>query len=339
MKTIITSILLLAFTTQLQAKIFYLNNNITSPNPAQNLYDKWSDVYAAASSGDTIYVNGSATNYGDIDFEKKLTVIGTGYFLSTNANTQANKLRADFNRINFLAGSEESTIIGLTSDVTNGNSVITIQTNKITLVSCYFRTRIIIYNSTNKNIDDITIQKCYLNGGVDNYNMNYQGVYNNLTLMNNVINGSIELENGSSGIVANNLFLHNYLKIGSSSSFEITNNIWINTNTNDFTIIPLPDASVHHNFSVTGAFGNANGNIQGPQSTVFVGSGTTDGQYMLAATSPCKGTGKDGIDMGPFGGPSPYVLSGLPPLPNIYELSTGGFVTGDTLTVSIKIKQ
>ena len=43
--------------------------------------------------------------------------------------------------------------------------------------------------------------------------------------------------------------------------------------------------------------------------------------------------------MGPFGGPDPYRLSGLPYLPNIYELVTGGLISGDELPVRIKIKQ
>jgi hypothetical protein len=60
---------------------------------------------------------------------------------------------------------------------------------------------------------------------------------------------------------------------------------------------------------------------------------------MLSENSPAKGAGSNGTDIGPFGGPDPYRLSGLPNLPNIYELSSGGLVTGDELPVQIKIKQ
>ncbi len=78
-----------------------------------------------------------------------------------------------------------------------------------------------------------------------------------------------------------------------------------------------------------------------PQSTLFTTdeNATTDGQYMLSENSPAKGAGSNGSDIGPFGGPDPYRLSGLPNLPNIYELSTVGLVSGDELPVTIKIKQ
>jgi len=56
-------------------------------------------------------------------------------------------------------------------------------------------------------------------------------------------------------------------------------------------------------------------------------------------TARRKGKGTNGSDIGPFGGPDPYRLSGLPNLPNIYELSTTGLVSGDKLPVHIKIKQ
>ncbi len=38
----------------------------------------------AASNGDTIYVEGSPTNYDGADISKKLVIIGPGYFLTDN---------------------------------------------------------------------------------------------------------------------------------------------------------------------------------------------------------------------------------------------------------------
>jgi len=169
----------------------------------------------------------------------------------------------------------------------------------------------------------------------------YNGIATDLVISNNIIRGSFYLNTGSTGIIANNLLLNNYFWVGSSSSFEIYNNIYLNVNEDDFTIQPMPDASVHHNISLTGAFGDNNDNFTAPQSTLFVSdeNASTDGQYMLSEDSPAKGAGTNGTDIGPFGGPDPYRLSGLPNLPNIYELSTGGFVSGDEMSVQIKIKQ
>ena len=47
-------------------------------------------AYAAASAGDTIYIESSPVPYGPLDMYKRLVVIGTGYFLSENDSTQAN---------------------------------------------------------------------------------------------------------------------------------------------------------------------------------------------------------------------------------------------------------
>ena len=44
-----------------------------------------------ASAGDTLYLMGSQTSYGNGVFNKKLVVIGPGYWLAENQNTQAIK--------------------------------------------------------------------------------------------------------------------------------------------------------------------------------------------------------------------------------------------------------
>ena len=78
--------------------------------------------------------------------------------------------------------------------------------------------------------------------------------------------------------------------------------------------------------------------------TVFVGyptqgSYSTDGRFQIIAEGPADGAGEGGIDCGMFGGSLPYVLSGLPPVPRIYEAvvpTAGSTVSG--LPVIIKAK-
>ncbi len=65
----------------------------------------------------------------------------------------------------------------------------------------------------------------------------------------------------------------------------------------------------------------------------------TDARNQLATNSPAKGVGENGTDCGAFGGDEPYVLSGIPLVPTIYELKVPQTVSqGGTLNVQIKAK-
>lgn len=338
MKKIFTSFAITILATTIQAEIVYLNNNLEEPNISENLYTNWADAYAAVSAGDTIYVVGSNFSYGRVTVSKPLVVIGPGYFLDDNINTQVDKKEAMFNQFSLSEGAQGSTIKGLTVnggyglDINNQIDNILLENNYCYSVDFNFRADD-IYNN-------IAIRKCFIENGL-NMSTGYDAVVTNLSLTNNII-GGFSIEDGSTGIIVNNLFADNNLTLGTSSSFEIANNIFLNSNDNNFTIQTIPDASVHHNISLTGAFGNENDNFSAPQSTLFISGDDlpdTDAQYQLSESSPAKGAGSNGTDIGPFGGPDPYRLSGLPNLPNIYELSSGGLVTGDELPVRIKIKQ
>jgi hypothetical protein len=70
---------------------------------------------------------------------------------------------------------------------------------------------------------------------------------------------------------------------------------------------------------------------------VFVGTGSTDGQWQLKPGSPAIGAGVGGVDCGMFGGDSPYVLSGIPSIPTIYFFNAP-LEGGNQLPVQIKIK-
>ncbi len=340
MKTLFTFFATVFLVTTLHAKIVYLNNNLEAPNISENLFTKWVDAYAAASPGDTIYVVGSNFGYGDITINKKLTLIGPGYFLNENNQTHVDKKTAKFERITIDAGANGTKLAGLSQHNVNKNIIIDAEVDNIIVSNCLL-TDVYLENDNGAVLNNITFEKCFIYSSGITYNVNRNGIAENLVLKNNIIDGALKIPNGSTGIIAHNLFLKNTLETGTSSSFEFSDNIYLNQNDNNFSIQPLPNVSVHHNISLTGAFGNENDNFAAPQGTLFVSddNASTDGQYMLSENSPAKGTGSNGSDIGPFGGPDPYRLSGLPNLPNIYELSTGGFVSGDELPVTIKIKQ
>ena len=86
----------------------------------------------AASNGDTIYVEGSPTDYDGADISKKLVIIGPGYFLTDNDSTQAFGISATFkSAIDFQAGSAGSIITGC-----NINDGIGLYVNDISIIRC-----------------------------------------------------------------------------------------------------------------------------------------------------------------------------------------------------------
>ena len=102
------------------------------------------------------------------------------------------------------------------------------------------------------------------------------------------------------------------------------------------------NCDIRNNISSGTVFGTSNGNQSNvDMSTVFVGpeGNSTDGQWQLKPGSPAIGAGTDGNDIGMFGGPSPYVLSGIPGIPHIYFFSSPANGSGSSgLQVHIKAK-
>jgi len=64
--------------------------------------------------GDTLYVEGSPFSYGNVDLTKRLVIIGPGYFLGQNPETQACLSTAIFENIAFNAESDGSFMTGMT---------------------------------------------------------------------------------------------------------------------------------------------------------------------------------------------------------------------------------
>ena len=74
---------------------------------------------------------------------------------------------------------------------------------------------------------------------------------------------------------------------------------------------------------------------------LFVGAtgNSPDGQYKLKPTSPYLTSGYNNTQPGVFGGTQAYVLSGLPPIPSIYEFTADAFGSKQNgLPISIKVK-
>ncbi len=293
-------------------------------------------AHDAAWAGDTIYVHSSgSSNYGVVTVTKQLYIIGPGYFLTENPNTQADTRPAICQRFYFDSGSEGSLLSGMTMD--NYGVDININTNNIIIKrnTCAEKTaqiniksdlsNIIItgnyFNNTHTGAGDVL----YIGEDCNNIQIsnNYFGNNNAFSIKastsasieawNNVLGGNVEIHNSH--------FHNNILMTG---TFAGTNNA----------------ADINHNIGDANQFGTANGNQENvSMNTVFLFSGSTDGQWQLKSGSPAIGAGLNGEDCGMFGGTTPYILSGLPAIPTIYFFVAPGSASGtEGLQVQIKAK-
>jgi len=138
MKKQITLLTVLAmfFALNSTATVWRVNNNPGVDADFNNLQTAIND--AAVQAFDTLYVEGSSTSYGDIDIDKPLVLIGTGYFLNENDTTQANKFPSKITTVDFNNGSAGSVLKGF-SFIEETQAFVKIYANNITFSRNYIR--------------------------------------------------------------------------------------------------------------------------------------------------------------------------------------------------------
>ncbi|MBN2697568.1 MAG: hypothetical protein JXR52_01975 [Bacteroidales bacterium] len=281
-----------------------------------------------ASPGDTIYIEGSPSHYEGATIDKKLTLIGPGYFLADNDSTQANAFEARMEGVlDFAAGSMGSQVMGM---ILNH---VYIRDNEIVISRCNLH---IVYTYDDSN--NILITQNY----IDNNIQTILGKLTNSIISNNIIKSQIYTNSSSYPLqITNNIVMGSGNNAPVSSYYStISNNIFTSSvdlvkNTGNSIINNLyacdgTDANGNkYNIAMTSVFVDYNGNLGYSQ----------DEKFKLRNESPAIGAGVSGVDCGAFGGVSPYVLSGLPPLPHIYEATIPGTAYSDEgLSCTIKIK-
>jgi hypothetical protein len=320
-------------------------NNITGVNAN---FSTLTAAVTAASIGDTIYIEPSPNSYGSATVNKKLTIIGNGYFGTSgvsnfntnNSGLQANMMSSMIGSVTFIAGSEFSTLMGCylpSNHVYCQASNLTIKRN---MIDGYIYLGN-LQGSNYVNLTNIDIRQNVIWQGIYTYsfstNSGAVGI-TNVNIQNNIIAPyyytQFQLPVGISGFIMNNSLYSTYYTID-VYNFQVNNNILLagnfNANNNVF----------FNNVAINTAFGNANGNQQNISTTALFtnyGTGSADSSYVLNPTGPGIGAGFGGVNVGPYGGPDPYRKSGIPPVPSIYLLSAPATTTTSTLPVTISTR-
>ncbi len=327
----LTMLICTLMTVPLVAATFRVNNKAPD-NAAAKIYSTLEKAHEAASNGDTIMLEGSPDIYADVfQIAKRLVIKGPGYFLDENPGISANKLSARVSSIYFMDGSKGSVIIG----VSIGNAQIYAEGDNITFRRCCLEQ---FYYTT--SCENISFSECYFTVNSQNIvHTNSWDVITNLIVMNCILGGSVYILNGT-GVFLNNVFSHSYITI--PTGFDMKNNILFTTEKANVNLPALPDIDICNNISISDHFGTSNNNRANvTASSLFLGATTssTDGKWQLKTGSPAIGAGVGGIDCGAFGGPGPYILSGAPTGPVIYQLDVSSHSnTANKLPVTIKVK-
>ena len=300
----------------------------------------------AAADGDTILIEGSATAYaGFTVLNKRLNLIGPGYGLGLNLGTPANKLGASVgSSISYIRTSSASAgtadgslVMGLefAYDLTlDGCANVTVSRCAFGLQSGSARLQV----SGPNNL----VSQCFMKGSSVLYFYSPGGSFSGTRIENNVMPdygfyvGSATLAH----IYLRNNLLSGFGGLASGVTLQADNNIFLSA------VSSSSSATFRNNILPTTPSGlTGSGNLTGVVLTTVIpayqnSSASPDGRYQLSTDviNPALNAGTDGTHIGPFGGPNPYILSGIPPLPTIDEISAPQFAApGAPLTIRVKV--
>ena len=334
MRKLLCLTLVLGLSLGASAKIWRVNNNAGGVSADAATIQAGHDM---ASAGDTLHIEASAADYGSLTCVKPLVIIGPGYFLGSNPETQANLLSGKIHSISFQTAGNGSMLMGceVLYSMTIYTSNIVIMRNKL---------RIITIGSGAATYANIIIKQNYFQ--FDGYwdgaflAVSSGTVVSNLIIKNNFVlqysgnYGICNLGSTVSGVFENNVIKNSNVVGGVTlNNFTVKNNIFYD---GTFTGV---NCMVYNNIGSGTQFPAGNGNQQNvDMTTVFVLTGTasTDGQWALKPGSPAIGAGEMGVDCGMYGGSDPYVLSGMPAVPAIYYFNTSGNNTQQYIRVKVK---
>jgi hypothetical protein len=324
------------------AKTITVSNNPTSPGQYKDLQT----AIDAAKAGDILLISGSATDYGQVTINKRLTIYGQGYDPRKDVAfpTSINYITLNNNLVNDTASGTAiygCTIGGLevyyNGDPSTNVSNITVKRNTISDVS--------IYGS------DWTIADNIITGGIAAYGTNVliknnvftgsyiqnDNIHPNLIITNNVFTSTVSLS-VYNALVSNNVFYYksssvvNYIYGSTASNTVFSNNIYYNnSNANPFNI-------GQSNNTGTGNINNKNPKFVAYNLTTT--DVTRNDNLKLQASSPAKNAGTDGTDIGAYGGVTPmqYPLSGEPAIPQVKTMNINNTTVSPGTVLHVQVK-
>ena len=341
---------------------------IISVNPGDDLQAKMN----AATIGDVLIVAGGTYGSTGITFNKRLTLIGTGYLLPAGGPSSA--IAIINGAVSFTTGSDLSILTGFTlsGTINIGANNITFSRNNVNITGGGFY---LGYDgSAYKSTSNVVIKQCKFQAGtVDVYGGTLGVIANNYQFLNNLFDVTLIYLNHSaesSGAFVNNNFSANLI----SNSYVEFNNVNTKTNvsfynnifgfalstaaTNLLTSASYTPTNFHYNVLVGNGSPEANapsatnlinqtaGNLYAGYNTNPQGL-TSDARNILKLGSPAIGYGRlspyapasTATNAGAYGGVEPYITSGIPTGPYAFQILVPNVAANNSnIQITIKAK-
>lgn len=342
MKHLLTFTLLFTLSVSF-ATIRRVNNNPGVTLVSGLVYSSLDEAFLDAQDGDTLYLEPSSSNYSlnfTTNITKRLVWIGNGYQIGSNLTLSNplpySPLESKIAKGNLIITSTASQSIFYGINFISGNVDVQAEASAVQFHRCSFTNDLQLSSSNN------LINQCFFGFG--------GSIFGSGT--NNIIKNSIICEAILSqvGAIIDQCFVNSVGSGGSAmpESCSFTNCIVLKasptvplSNTFSHCIKMVNQTETVTTFPVSGI----NNNIENvPVENVFVvtnpfASTRKDSDFRLNPTSPAIGSGIGGVDIGVFGGLTPYRLSGQPPIPiitNFFLSTTGSTESGLSGSVTIQ---
>ena len=331
---------MILFGLQSQAAIITVSNAPNSPGQ----YTDLQEALDAASSGDTIYVSGSMTSYGNINIDNQITLVGAGF----NPNNQYN-LKSEIGSVSLKADNDP-----MNPTDASGTTITGFKLSSISI--------------SDNNINDINILRNEITSSINTGSKYCQGwiIKNNIlytiqtymystiyatdfVISNNIIKNSMRYFKSTTILIANNIFPDGFSFTGISLA-TIQNNIFYGGTTsgcNYCTFLNNLSIGADNIFDYDENTANDANLVNVDPLFMDVSSYTFDFayDYHLQEGSPCIGTGTAGEDMGiyggmypfPSGGDIPYQTSPMPSMPQIVNMTIVNYVVPADGTLEVEI--
>ena len=292
---------------------------------------------ANVAAGDTLLLDPGEHGYVDTRSRNNITIIGTGYALEQNkgwteSQSTIIKTQCCLGENSKIEGCivKAYPVYGITAFEIGRNSVI----ERCNLDYVYVS-------------QENTVTGCM----IEALTCSSSKIYNNIIIGGN----NSQCGGGENVIFENNVVVCNRAGeiLTSFRNSKIRNNIVINT-ASGFNSEQVPYSAVlftdgennviqNNVFSAPERYKNNlypnNYYVGATVENTFVNEGSDDAKWQLLSTSAAKGAATHGGDCGAFGGPTPYVLSGIPMfLPHITEALVPAKPTNGKITVKLKIE-
>jgi hypothetical protein len=311
---------------QSNATVWRINNNGIQADftTVQAAHDA-----AAVQPGDTLHLEPSPTNYGNLLLmTKRLTIISIGHFLSDNPGSQFATVSGVINSLSF------------SNTATASNSVFHCTINDVTLNYAdsvrFERCKIGIGTNTGLSISFNSDNNVIINSYI--YDIN-AGQTKNTLIANNIIMASVRTADETSATIVNNVIQATQSAI---TGVAINNAIFRNNIINKSRPYNFVNCTVENNITSNTTLPAGNGNQNSVIMTnVFKDpNGMVDNAFVLqtASANPAKAAGVAGVDCGAFGSSSPFKLALQPAIPAIYKLIVPPSASGNTMNITFSTR-